>query len=217
MCNNHVFLKSLLSLSLLANLTACTSMTAPPVAAETDLGRFTLSQPLMIPAERVHVLIQHGQVVERADRNEPICRLESWQKLAEPQNVQADNFRIASISEQQGDTSQGFGFFGSNDAGIGVGVGFRLGAFNLGVGGGQSYGGVGGVMGDTRTAQSMMQFRIVSLSQPDIYQLSCFSAESWATSLDMLTIAQINATLGEIAHVHLGASGASSTKVEPVQ
>lgn len=204
MCNNHVFLKSLLSLSLLANLTACTSMTAPPVAAETDLGRFTLSQPLMIPAERVHVLIQHGQVVERADRNEPICRLESWQKLSQPQVVQVDEFRIAHLVERQGDTSQGFGFFGSNDVGIGVGVGFRLGAFNLGVGGQQGYGSFG--MHDTRTAQSLMQFRLVSSTQPDIYQLNCYSAESWLTSLEAMTVEEVNRTLGRIGQVRLGAA-----------
>lgn len=181
-------------------LQACTSAPFPPEPSQKNMGKLTIHTPIMIEGERARVSIQAGQIVDRIDRSEPVCSFESWLKVDATQTIQADSFRISQLDERQGDVSQGFGFYGSNDASIGMGVGFRLGGVGLGVGpmgypGDSRYG--------ARVAQAMVQMRIVSTQQPMIFRLTCYSAEGWMGSVDVPTQSQINQVLKGIATLEL--------------
>lgn len=190
----------LFMLSAVLMLQACASNPLPPEASQQNLGKLTIHSSITIESERARVSVQAGRVVDRIDRSEPVCSFESWLKGDTSQVIQADSFRISQLDERHGDVSQGFGFYGSNDASIGVGVGFRLGGVGLGVGPmGYPY----DVREGQRVAQALVQMRIVSSKQPMIYRLTCYSAEGWMGSVDVPNEAQINQILNGIATVEL--------------
>ncbi len=190
----------LFMLSAVLMLQACASNPLPPEASQQNLGKLTIHSPITIESERARVSVQAGRVVDRIDRSEPVCSFESWLKGDTSQVIQVDSFRISQLDERHGDVSQGFGFYGSNDASIGVGVGFRLGGVGLGVGPmGYPY----DVREGQRVAQALVQMRIVSSKQPMIYRLTCYSAEGWMGSVDVPNEAQINQILNGIATVEL--------------
>ena len=165
-----------------------------------NLGKLTIHSPITIESERARVSVQAGRVVDRIDRSEAVCSFESWLKSDSAQTIQADTFRISQLDERHGDVSQGFGFYGSNDASIGVGVGFRLGGVGLGVG---PMGYPNDMRDAQRVAQALVQMRIVSSKQPMIYRLTCYSAEGWMGSVDLPNEAQMNQILNGIATVEL--------------
>lgn len=181
-------------------LQGCTSAPLPPEASQQNLGSLTLHTPVIIEADHARVSVQSGKVVDQINRNEPVCSIESWVKSPNRQTIQSDRFRISQLSERHGDVSQGFGFYGSNDASIGVGVGFRLGAVGLGVGP-MAY--PGDMRDGARVAQAMVQMRLVSAHQPTIFQLTCYSAEGWLGSVDVPSVAQMNDVLTGIATIEL--------------
>lgn len=190
----------LFMLSAVLMLQACASNPLPPEASQQNLGKLTIHSSITIESERARVSVQAGRVVDRIDRSEPVCNFESWLKGDTSQVIQVDSFRISQLDERHGDVSQGFGFYGSNDASIGVGVGFRLGGVGLGVGPmGYPY----DVREGQRVAQALVQMRIVSSKQPMIYRLTCYSAEGWMGSVDVPNEAQINQILNGIATVEL--------------
>lgn len=191
----------LFALTSVALMQACASNPLPPEASQQNLGKLTIQTPISIDSERARVSVQAGRVVERIDRSEPVCSFESWLKGETSQTIQADTFRISQLDERQGDVSQGFGFYGSNDASIGVGVGFRLGGIGLGVGGpmGSPY----DMREGQRVAQALVQMRIVSAQQPMIYKLTCYSAEGWLGSVDVPSVTQMNQVLNGIATIEL--------------
>lgn len=190
----------LFMLSAVLMLQACASNPLPPEASQQNLGKLTIHSSITIESERARVSVQAGRVVDRIDRSEPVCSFESWLKGDTSQVIQVDSFRISQLDERHGDVSQGFGFYGSNDASIGVGVGFRLGGVGLGVGPmGYPY----DVREGQRVAQALVQMRIVSSKQPMIYRLTCYSAEGWMGSVDVPNEAQINQILNGIATVEL--------------
>lgn len=191
----------LFALASVALMQACASNPLPPEASQQNLGKLTIQTPISIDSERARVSVQAGRVVERIDRSEPVCSFESWLKGETSQTIQADTFRISQLDERQGDVSQGFGFYGSTDASIGVGVGFRLGGIGLGVGGpmGSPY----DMREGQRVAQALVQMRIVSAQQPMIYKLTCYSAEGWLGSVDVPSVTQMNQVLNGIATIEL--------------
>lgn len=197
-CNVVSLASALVGLLLLS---ACASSPLPPQANQQDLGTLIISKPLMIAAEQVSVSLQQGRVVEQVNRSLPVCRLESWKKSEQAQSINPDKFRISQRDERQGDVSQGFGFYGSNDAAVGTGIGFRLGNFSLGAGGRDGYALSG--FHDARIVQSSVRFRLVSNHQPLIYQMICFSAESWVSSLEPVSESQINEALGSWGYLKL--------------
>lgn len=180
---------------------ACASNPLPPEASQQNLGKLTIQTPISIDSERTRVSVQAGRVVDRIDRSEPVCSFESWLKGETSQTIQADTFRISQLDERQGDVSQGFGFYGSNDASIGVGVGFRLGGIGLGAGGPMGY--PYDMREGQRVAQALVQMRIVSAQQPMIYKLTCYSAEGWLGSVDIPSESQMNQVLNGIATIEL--------------
>lgn len=180
---------------------ACASNPLPPEASQQNLGKLTIHSPVTIEPERARVSIQAGRVVDRVDRNQPVCSFESWLKGETSQTIQPDSFRISQLDERQGDVSQGFGFYGSNDASIGVGVGFRLGGISLGAGGPMGY--PYDMREGQRVAQALVQMRIVSTQQPMIYKLTCYSAEGWQGSVDVPSVSQMNQVLNGIATIEL--------------
>lgn len=190
----------LLMLSAVLMLQACASNPLPPEASQQNLGKLTIHSPITIESERARVSVQAGRVVDRIDRSEAVCSFESWLKSDSAQTIQADTFRISQLDERHGDVSQGFGFYGSNDASIGVGVGFRLGGVGLGVG---PMGYPNDMRDAQRVAQALVQMRIVSSKQPMIYRLTCYSAEGWMGSVDLPNEAQMNQILNGIATVEL--------------
>jgi hypothetical protein len=181
-------------------LQACASNPLPPETSQQNLGKLTIHSPMTIESERARVSLQAGRVVDHIDRSEAVCSFESWLKSDSAQTIQPDTFRISQLDERHGDVSQGFGFYGSNDASIGVGVGFRLGGLGLGVGPmGYPY----DMREGQRVAQALVQMRIVSSKQPMIYRLTCYSAEGWMGSVDVPNEAQINQISNGIATVEL--------------
>jgi hypothetical protein len=190
----------LLMFSAVLMLQACASNPLPPEASQQNLGKLTIHSPITIESERARVSVQAGRVVDRIDRSEAVCSFESWLKSDSAQTIQADTFRISQLDERHGDVSQGFGFYGSNDASIGVGVGFRLGGVGLGVG---PMGYPNDMRDGQRVAQALVQMRIVSSKQPMIYRLTCYSAEGWMGSVDLPNEAQMNQILNGIATVEL--------------
>ncbi len=193
-------LRSMWALSAAVMLAGCASNPLPPEASQQNLGKVTLHTPMVIESEKASISVQAGRMVDRIDRSEGVCRFESWLKADTPQTIQTDTFRISQLDERQGDVSQGFGFYGSNDASIGVGVGFRLGGMGLGVGPmGYPY----DMRDGARVAQALVQMRLVSAKQPMIYRLTCYSAEGWLGSVDVPTEAQMNQILNGIATVEL--------------
>jgi len=193
-------LRSLFAISLAIILQGCASNPLPPEASQQNLGKLTIHTPIVIDSEKARVSVQAGRVVDRIDRSEAVCSFESWLKSDGAQTIQVDTFRISQLDERHGDVSQGFGFYGSNDASIGVGVGFRLGGIGLGVGPmGYPY----DMREGQRVAQAMVQMRIASSKQPMIYRLTCYSAEGWMGSVDVPNEAQMNQILNGIATVEL--------------
>ncbi len=188
-------------LSAVLMLQACASQPLPPEASQQNLGKLTIHSPITIESERARVSVQAGRIVDRIDRSEPVCSFESWLKGDTSQVIQADSFRISQLDERHGDVSQGFGFYGSNDASIGVGVGFRLGGVGLGVGGPMGY--PYDMREGQRVAQALVQMRIVSAQQPMIYKLTCYSAEGWLGSVDVPSVIQMNQVLNGIATIEL--------------
>lgn len=187
-------------LSVVFMVQGCTSNPLPPEASQQYLGKVIIHTPITIEGERARVSIQAGSVVDRIDRSKPVCSIESWLKSEASQTIQPDAFRISQLDERQGDVSQGFGFYGSNDASIGMGVGFRLGGIGLGVGPmGYPY----DTRDGQRVVQALVQMRIVSSKQPMIYRLTCYSAEGWLGSVDVPNLIQMNQVLGGIASVEL--------------
>lgn len=193
-------LRAICALSMVIILQGCASNPLPPEASQQNLGKVSMLVPITIEPERTRVSIQAGRVVEHIDRREAVCRFESWLKADSAQTIHADSFRISQLDELQGDVSQGFGFYGSNDASIGVGVGFRLGGMGLGIG---SMGYPYDMRDGARVAQALVQMRLVSAQQPMIYRLTCYSAEGWMGSVDVPSEAQINQILNGIASVEL--------------
>ncbi|MBP7900739.1 MAG: hypothetical protein KAZ85_01955 [Gammaproteobacteria bacterium] len=193
-------LRSLFFISLAIIVQGCASNPLPPEASQQNLGKLTVHNPIVIDSEKARVSVQAGRVVDRIDRSEAVCSFESWLKADTTQTIQPDIFRISQLDERHGDVSQGFGFYGSNDASIGVGVGFRLGGIGLGVGPmGYPY----DMRDGQRVAQALVQMRLVSSKQPMIYRLTCYSAEGWMGSVDVPSEAQINQILNGIATVEL--------------
>jgi hypothetical protein len=188
------------SFAFLMALQGCSTHPFPPEPSQQNLGKLVVNTPLLIEADRARVSLQAGRVVDRIDRNEPVCSVESWLKGEQSQTIQPDSFRISQLDERQGDISQGFGFYGSNDASMGMGVGFRLGSVGLGMGP-LGNAGIGREM--SRVAQAMIQVRLVSTQQPNIFRLTCYSAEGWLGSVEVPTVTQINQVLGGIATIDL--------------
>lgn len=184
---------------LVVGLQGCASTPFPPETSQNNLGALAIKQPLTIAADKARVSIQAGKVVDHVDAGDPVCVLESWQRGEVPQTIQPEAFRISQIDYRQGDVSDGFGFYGSNDGAIGTGIGFRLGGWNMGADPmAERY-----ARDRYRVVQAAVIMRIVSSTQPLIYKLSCYSAQGWVSSVAVPTEAEMQQTLGELATLAL--------------
>lgn len=187
----------LLMLGMIGVLSACSTAPFPPAASEQVQGQFVINRALLIAPEKTRVFIQQGQVVDKVDVGDPVCVIESWQKLDQTQAINPDTFSVRQVTYRHGDVSNGFGVYGTTDTGLGLR--FGLGGFGAEV----NPSAASMMQNDYRVVQSAMVMRIVSVKQPLIYKLSCYSAQGWSSSVEMPNEAQINHTLGGLAQLQL--------------
>lgn len=174
---------------LTALLTACTSAPFPPDAGLADLGKVEVKTPVKITAGSASIYWQAGKQVAQPSLHDPVCQLTSWQRSELSQTLLPDAFRIANISYRRGDTSQGFGVYGSSD--LGLGFTFGLGSMHAPI-----YPNSDRYHDSPRLLQAAVVMRLVSKKQPLFYQLTCYGSTTWGPFVDPPSIEEMQQVLG---------------------
>jgi hypothetical protein len=148
-------------------------------------GEVELLRPLTVAPDRTRVFLQRGVVVDKRDLYEPSCNLEIRTLASTERRIEPDRFAIprAGVGVDQ---VVGRGEVRLAQIGIGVGVGIGPLASR---GDGPSQ------------VMYVLEMRLDSERQPDVLRMSCVSAQDDPGRIEMLTLAQIRAALGDYARI----------------
>jgi hypothetical protein len=118
----------------------------------------TLTRTLTIPANRLAVFLQGGEIVASGGINQyyPHCKFELQRRLDTAQTVQADSFEIIKVTQEIGHSVT---LDGLKLAGVSIGIGINIGSRGDGDG------------ASLQTYSTRMTLR--SARQPEVFRLSC--------------------------------------------
>jgi hypothetical protein len=146
-------------------------------------GEVELLRPLTVAPDRTRVFLQRGVVVDKRDLYEPSCNLEIRTLASTERRIEPDRFAITRAGVGVDQVVE-HGDLRLAQVGIGVGI---------------------GPLADRGDGPSqvmyVLELRLSSERQPDVLRMSCVSAQDDPGRIEMLTLAEIRAALGDYARI----------------